>query len=523
MMPPGRLALRVAPPQAEEPAYGVFCRLAARHRLQDARAMAKRVGCLFKQIVSGIHRGRVERLAGLRDGTLERSTVRYDGYDAVVGGQRLYRLDWVTRPSRICVGCLQEDLASPDQDVVPHRRFWWDYKPIEICPRHGCELEAACKRCGKSYPFWRTDLTRCPCGAPVSGRSVERIHPDLVEADGYILARLMDAPHARLPVLDAISLRHIQTTLLTVGGPPGSSMRTLERTDMAARSHAKAAAYRIFEGWPDAFHAMLDTLLVSRPAAGVNTSELPERTLTPYRFYQHRLMAVLGREGQEPISDEYERHFLRNVACGINTRVFRKPAGESAFLTLTAANVALGLRPGAKRLLPVLFDLGLIEPGMPYSRTIPVPRNSLPSIKEALDDRLSFAAAERRLGVTDQALRALIDSGHLSVVRNEYDDGPRLSGVSIDLFVSELVRGAAKPRRRNQELMSLVEAARMPPGFDGVIRAVQEDKLRVVARRRDRAGLDGLLFRSVDVLAWRQRSRRHPRGEPSGADGKRNQ
>jgi hypothetical protein len=84
-----------------------------------------------------------------------------------------------------------------------------------------------------------------------------------------------------------------------------------------------------------------------------------------------------------------------------------------------------------------------------------------------MDDRLNLATAAGRLGVADMVLNETIHSGFLSLIRNEYDDGPRLSRVAIDYVVSDLAANARRISRSDDSLMSLTEAARTGSGGGG--------------------------------------------------------
>lgn len=501
-----RLALRVGPPQEEEPAYGLFCRLAARPGYADARELALRLELPFPEIVSGRERRHVETLAGLPSGALEAGTVRYADGEALVGAHVMPRKDWAMTPARVCPGCLSDDLEAAASDVVPHRRFWWDYKAIDVCPRHSIALQHRCQHCNQLHRPWRTDLLHCSCGASVLKGASDPADPGAVRADRYILARLLGRPHRKLAVLDDIPLRQVQTTMLVVGASANEGRLSLSDLDLGQRLSAKADAYRSFRNWPRNFRRKLDGL---RQEVPTGETEGASDSISPYRRYQHVLASYLIGEAHAPIRDEYERHFLGKVPAGVGTRIFGRLAADSVRVTIAAAKDYCGIHSNSTRLPPVLRDLGLLGPRCRDLAEVTIPRKSLPWVRVALENSLGPATAADMLGITRVALEDLIKGGQVEALRNEYDQGPRITKASIDYLLYDLAYGVDGSAVPDEPLVSFAKAAMSPDGeggttgFEVLVRAVRAGALPIVARRLEGRGLDALLISRAALSRWR--------------------
>lgn len=504
MKEPGRLALRV-PPKEEEPPYGLFCRLAARPGFSDAREFATRVNLSFSEIVHGREGRAVEALAGLADGALQNATAVLSESAAHFRAHDFLKNDWPATPARVCIGCLRDDLEAGGSNGVPHRRFWWHFKPIDACPRHSALLESRCRRCAEVFLPFRTDLVRCACGANLLDHAPVAAEPGLVRADRYLLSRLLGRPHRKLQVLDEVPLRYVLSTMLTVGTPTGVRPGNLLDPAAEGRFDAKADAYRMFRRWPRAFHEKLDRLRRIRPDAEAKSRS---DRVSPYLRYQHVLGSILTAEAQGPIREAYKIHFLRNVAAGLNTRIFQEPATGTTRVTLQAANPSCGLHQTSRRLLPILRDMGLIGDGLSlYSVT--VPRGLLPQLRNELENFIGSGDAISALGLTDSSIKILVEDGHIEYVKNSYDEIPRFNRTSIEYLLFDLANGTVRKPDPGEALLSVLELARMRLGeqilgLTRAIAAVRSGATPVVALDPERKGLAGLMVRRKAAVALKR-------------------
>ena len=528
----GSLALRVRF-REEEPAYGLLARLAIRHRRTDLRTFAGDLGMSYRDVTGGGAASIIAELAGFEPSRVLSWTPAPDWHARHFRGEKFHNNDWFVHDERrVCVACLRDDLRLHDHTAGPtsccHRRFWWDLRAIDVCPRHSAWLVDQCLSCGQRLTLLPADVRFCACGADLSCVEPELVDAPEARADAYILGRLLGMPHRAIPALDGLALGQatalmfslgwqIQNNRLrsgmsdTVGGPlepqPRMSSRAIKKRSASreAKLAAKMDSFRILRRWPRAYHRFLDDLYRRAKDHLGSSARQEDGSSRAYRLFGHTL-AEWEFPSVQPLRDEYERHFLANVPAGPKTVVFGRPAETSRWVNLTYVNEACGLKPWAGELYPILCDLGIVGPGKVNHTRVRIARSLLPMIKEMYDDALTLTKAAQLLGIATTSVMTLRAGGYLTTKDNAHDKSShRFSRVEIEYLLFDIAGSApALPDADQIGLIDVVSAAQLTDGY-GFLGL--EPLLRSLVRRtvlaagvRDRSvGLMGILLNRADV------------------------
>ncbi len=217
-----RLPVRVIH-QPDEPAYGLFERLAHAHGVSSASRFASWLRIPMAGIYDGTDIDRLATLNGTDPEALRAATPSKQGSAIVYRGQELRAVyDWSdpdpllqrTRSTswsrRVCCECLAEDDGYPQTAGRPsraHRRAWWDFRWCDSCVRHSAKLVSHCPAAGCGRPLGRTtDLCSCPCGYDLRRYVPERLASSDMHWERYCLYRLGLGFIVRIPFLDQASL-----------------------------------------------------------------------------------------------------------------------------------------------------------------------------------------------------------------------------------------------------------------------------------------------------------------------------
>jgi len=182
-----------------EPAFSVLDRLALRHLLPSASALAEQIDLLPRdfavEVGTGLHIDAVASLARVDPVALRRSTLVRAGshmcvklVDPPAGASGVLAL----RPGRICPACLSDDLdlRGGMEQTRPYRRFWWEVGSIVCCPMHRLPLVGSCTACGRRLSRLSTLARFCHCGNDLAQRPAGVLLSSELGADTYVLRRL---------------------------------------------------------------------------------------------------------------------------------------------------------------------------------------------------------------------------------------------------------------------------------------------------------------------------------------------
>ncbi|AWN42623.1 TniQ family protein [Methylobacterium durans] len=526
------LALRVRF-REEEPAYGLLARLAVRHRRTDLRTFAGDVGVPYWDVTSGGAASAIAELAGFEPGRVLSWTPAPDWHARHFRGEKFHNNDWFVHDERrVCVACLRDDLRLHDHTAEPtaccHRRFWWDLRAIDVCPRHSAWLVDRCRSCGQRLTLLPADVRFCACGADLSCVEPELVDALEARADAYILARLLGMPHRAIPVLDALPLGQATALMFSLGWQiqdnrlrserrntteaplepqPQTSSRTIKKRSASreAKLAAKMDSFHILRRWPRAYHRFLDVLYrLAKDHLG-SSARQEDGSSRAYRRFGHTLG---GWEfpSVQPLRDEYERHFLANVPAGPKTVVFGRPAEASRWVNLTYVNEACGLKPWAGELYPILCDLGIVGPGKVNHTRVKIARSLLPKIKEMYDDALSLTEAARLLGIATTSVLTLRSAGYLTTSDNAHDKSShRFSRIEIEYLLFDVAGSApALSDAGPTDLIDVVSAAQLTDGYgflglERLLRSLVRRTVLAAGVGDGSVGLAGILLNRADV------------------------
>lgn len=528
----GSLALRVRF-REEEPAYGLLARLAVRHRRTDLRTFVGEVGLSYADVIGGAAAPAIAELAGFEPGRVLSWTPVPDWHARHFREERFHNNDWFVHDERrVCIGCLRDDLSRDDDAAGPypacHRRFWWDLRALDVCPRHAAWLTDRCPSCGHALTLRPADVRFCHCGADLAMAEPEPVDAQQARADAYILRRLLGLSHRAVPVLDPMPLGQATALMFSMGwqiqeGRRRAGRRAAEGTapeawpEMSkgtlwkrvapreAKLAAKMDSFRILRHWPWAYRRFLDDLFRRAKDNLGSSARQDDGSSRAYRLLGHKLDGW-DLPGAQPLRDEYERHFLANVPAGPKTVVFGRPAATSRWVNLSYANEFCGLKPWSAELYPILCELGVIGAGKVKHTRVRIARSLLPRVKESHEDALTLTEAARILGISTSSVPVLRAAGYLSTKDNAHDrNSHRFSRVEIEYLLFDMKGSApALTTAASAELIDVAGAAQLTDGYgflglEPILRAVVRRTVPVAGLCELSPGLAGILLRRSDV------------------------
>lgn len=242
---------------------------------------------------------------------------------------------WIDlRRPKICPMCLKERAVL---------RPVWDHSYVVACPRHGCEMLAACPRCARPLDWRRRWVDRCCGDAPLQDtrpRAADDGVVDIVRliarAAGVAAPPPSAASLALVGHLDMAGLGLLVPHLAAAAGMPGVTSRSPMPPDKAKEVVARAGA--VLGDWPGAFHRAIERDRVPE-AASTTTSiaaEFPtvHRVVSRFRagpefaflrdeFHAHLYSRHPGFRLQPP-RDVEARAFIPMTDAERETGVFKK-------------------------------------------------------------------------------------------------------------------------------------------------------------------------------------------------------
>lgn len=210
---------RWAQPELEEPAHGLFLRIAEING-QPPSDMARSMGFSLASLRRGYNIDKMAKLIRCDEVQLAANSFSFAvGEKVSIRGQTIgLRRDLLRKKRRVCRCCLAE---------APYHRFWWDLSFIDFCPRHWTRLEDRCSCESAHLLSWydgSVGMCRHCTEQGITARKVEAI-PDgetaierhLMEANAYLLGRLGVCPKQSVPILDALPLDEVVDVIERVG------------------------------------------------------------------------------------------------------------------------------------------------------------------------------------------------------------------------------------------------------------------------------------------------------------------
>lgn len=446
-----RALLRWTDPEPEEPAHGLFVRIAELLHFDNAERLAGHCG-----VEHGYPRPRdilmALRVLPLREADrLEKWTPIVESTAVSLAGETFRRADWSVAERRYCPTCLIES---------SHHRAWWDLKIIKRCPRHDQPLTNA--RPDGGWLSWKdTDFVRLSGELARRGSSAA---PKSIcsgtSFDGYVLGRLGAWPAATASWLDELSLADVSDVVrwigrLTIGGwrPDAPVIGTQGFND----EHVLTEGYEVARAGEQAVVRLLSKI----------GSSCPDRIRTlqnSFGWLYQTLIAVNKREGAGQMLD-----LLRQAADALGVTGLRYRYQIANRLVFTRSDVATVARLPKGSVPNLARAAGLHRHAITDdSGRYCFNRAQLDLMLSTLANSFSRTDAARRVGVDQGSFDRLARAGMFGTVikRCANDDRQdRFTMKALDAFVQQIVNrchAMPEPPRPSARLVDLLQLTACP-------------------------------------------------------------
>lgn len=408
LMISSRTSLRILPAQ-HEPAYGIFNRLALRHKASNQMEFANQIG-LGKSSVYDLNLGRklqtLEKLTGVDELTIRRSTFQRDEYAGWhFGNEALAKVsNWGSASTvsygRVCPACVREDMDERVGPVEcrPYRRFWWDLAAIYACPIHNLFLIKSCAACRRPFGGDNLSLNRCSCGNKLTRKCYSAVPKDLLEVNRYIFGRLINENSSTIHILNELSIRNAIGILTKFGSQATlTSNRIVKTTDEIEKARIMTAGYEAFANWPTGFENALEKLVSDRA---------PNR-ISPKSAYggMYRWLTANCDADLEQIRVALREHAIKRIPLKRNTKIFgAKLKGDIT----TLGDVATQCKCSSERAGTIAEALGLIGALPSRDRGNVVATEIAAPIKQFFESTLSREQVMKYLNISYDLFKKLL-------------------------------------------------------------------------------------------------------------------
>lgn len=338
-----RLPLRIRP-APHEPAYGILNRLALRHGFDTVRQFIAHLPIAPRafaiEVLHGHALPELAALSGIDEATIRVSTLtfgesglerlRSDG-EFKLGNRNLRSC------GRVCCSCLREDvLERPGAEMSrPHRRVWWDWPDIDVCPAHRLLLLKECPICKATLTTHLLSPRYCQCGFDLATLDGPQVDVSDVAACDYLVQRVISAKSEPAGPLDQMTIDNAAIAILQVGRaalfgsktPSPETWRSLPRE----RIRVASAGLNAFREWPGRFHAILDGMVSNRRDVAVT------KVATYYGTLQGWLKKKTTGSEFDPIRLAIADHSDRNFAQTSDRGLFGTRGLARSKITVGAA------------------------------------------------------------------------------------------------------------------------------------------------------------------------------------------
>lgn len=400
---------------------------------------------------------------------------------------------------RACPRCLERSA---------HHRYAWDFALATACPVHAVRLLAACPACGRGFGWREPDLLRCRCGAlltdcpgePVSGSELASQTSVGALADGGVLPPMPDG----LTGCDRADLVRVTMCLgmFLSGWKRQRRVETLVDAGPDMVAGVVASGLECLRDWPGRLHGFLQG---EREHADRRPGRYGARkTLGPFYDWLNLMPPGPVKTTVAEACAAYV-HSDAVLARRVHRSVLVSAPLPAPDRVLGSVEVGrrLGHRgAGVRRLL----DAGLLTGEASEGRGIPAAFDSVSvdRLAAAVNDGLNLAETAKRLGISKDRLRRVVDGGLLAPLHRGTATGwgRWLFAVSeVEGFLQRLEDGHSEEAADSTVGFETAVEALRRRGMDltGVLDEVLSGRLGVAGLDASATGLKRLRFRMEDV------------------------
>jgi hypothetical protein len=497
-----------AHPLEDEPAHGLFLRLAEVNGYHSSREVAKCVGFSLASVRRGSNIDKLAKAIHCDEAKLLANSFHFSvGKKVSIRGELVnLRRDLMGTVRRACPRCVAESA---------HHRFWWDLNFIDCCPRHKLHLVDRCWCVERSRLSWHdgkiASCRRCMGQGVASantGRAVgnEMPAPDYhLKANSYLLGRLGVCEKETVPVLDALPLDEVVDVLDRIGAFElgGYSKKWQTAATLGKKpSEVRAWGYSMLSSgfMPSIMNGMYEEYLRANPH-----DPNPSRSRTLGWFY-HWLNWKGGKNFSPGIA-RFMEEAPWNYYGSIGHK-FRKSDVEFRSYYMTLEEAAKECEQGKTTLRRILKQFGkdraLTRQGIPFR----IERDFVTILKNVLGEECNFAEVRRILGAGHLTVQRFIESGFFAPVvvgggdRHEY----AFRRADVDAFLELLGKGARQLDVCPDNALPLQKAARIYAApLDKLCMSIVLGDSKLAGRIHRDNGLDQFVISREETRNFRRR------------------
>lgn len=481
------------PIMSDEPATYYASRLAARNFLQ-ARPFAADMGLSFSALHQGceIAINRLSEISGVAVDALTANATRRDGERLLLRGQSI---DPKSRRSRIavCPACLEADAVPGNfsPSIAVRGRLQWMLKSIRTCAVHHMALVEIPQNDRVSMRHdWSGLVT--PVLSELRSLIDCAIRRPASKLENYLIGRMLgNADQCWLNGLEFHAAEHMAQLF-------GSAALYGDKVALNLSEDEKYAAgdvgFDIVKDGPKgipAFLTQMQTNFVQRDRTAGAASV--------YGRIYPRLTFLADNPAYASVHEIVREHIRSSFPVGPGDTIFREPVTSRRYHSVRTLSKQFNCRES--RIEKVLRLEGLLPDRHDSGHDVLLEAGRAAQLIEREMQSLTLAEAERRIGVSANVMKVLLDGGF--VQRRRVSKGPhglRFWADELDTFVAHVFEGSEPVEGKTDETMSVSYAsAHARCTISTIFQLILDRKLRWVGRRTDRSGIDALLVNPDDL------------------------
>ena len=393
----------------------------------------------------------------------------------------------------VCPACLEADIARGDfaPPIAIHGRLPWMLKSIRTCAVHGMALVNIPQNNEVHLGHdWSQVVAPALPQIKSLADSATRRRPSKLER--YLINRLEgNAAECWLNSLEFHAAEHLAQWF-------GSAALYGDKDALGLSADETYAAgdvgFEIVEGGPKSIPEFLNTMQSKfvRRDRTVGAASVYGRIYT-------RLTFLAEDPAFASVHDIVSDHIMSSFPVGPGDMIFRKPVTTRRYHSVLTLSKQFKCRES--RIEKVLRLEGLLPDRHDSGWDVLLEADRAEKLIEREMQSLTLAEAERRIGVSANVMKILLDGGFIQ--RRRVSKGPhglRFWADELDAFLARALDGTKPIDGKVEETMSISYAsAHVRCTISTIFQLILDRKLRWVGRRTDRLGLDALLVNPEDL------------------------
>lgn len=489
------------PSYPEESAADYIIRLFEVRGLTWNKYVISRAGGDITRLLNGDYEELLANLSDEDPGRFAMTTpITNTTKEVTIGGRTLNRVETTTHLRRWCPVCFREDLSNSGLNGRNpawrlHRRWWWNMISLRACPIHHVRLERECPICHTEVLWGSGSLTTCRFGHSLLECLPIDLNPDDCIADQWLLARLGDTEHVRMPILGDMTYSDAVRMLEVVGqtavyGPYSIFSDTPEDE----RGRVLSAGVRTFLHYPESLNSLLDTIANESSRKGTRSDM--EKT------YGNILMNALkfkANIGWRNLLDDIYRHHAKQAAIFGYVRGKR---GAARYLTedapMTVADACKKFGKASPTMKRYLQAIGAIGTPKKSTATIVVSKVDIEELETLFASAIDIDGIMELLNVPRTTVVRMIWAGCLpenAIFKEVKADKYRFTKPEITEWLSRLAGDLPTYDVCPTNLVPITDGKKANfGGLIGALRLIEQGKSKPCGRLSSQRGLRSLLI-----------------------------